>query len=88
MSAARKIVVPKGEGHNSGLRVGDTIEMGITSVVKIGRDENWISYKITTRLGEGETEEQAHNRGMSVLHRRFKQLVNESVEVISSLGDN
>lgn len=88
MSAARKIVVPRGENHVGALRAGDAIEMGITSVVKIGRDENWISYKITTRLGEGETEEQASNRGMSVLHRRFKQLVNESVEVIQTLGDN
>lgn len=88
MSAARKIVVPRGEGHDAGLRVGDTIEMGITSVVKIGREENWISYKITTRLGDGETEGQATDRGMSVLHRRFEQLVNKSVGVISSLGDN
>lgn len=87
MSAARKIVVPRGEGHESGLRVGDTIEMGITSLVRIGRDENWISYKITTRLGDGETEKQAADRGMSVLHRRFEQLVNKSVGVISSLGD-
>lgn len=88
MSAAIKIARQRGETPPPGfLRAGDSIEMSLSAEVMVGREKNFITYKVFSRVGEEESTDEAHTRAMSVLHDKFAELVNESVAVIRTLGD-
>lgn len=68
------------------LHDGDSIEIGMSSSVKIDGDDNWLSYKVTTRVAEGETADQAHERALSYLHEQFQKMVYKTVDMIQAMG--
>jgi hypothetical protein len=61
------------------LSEGDRIEIGVSHELKINGDGSWVSYKVTTKVGDGETAEAAHQRALEFLSRQVEELVKRTV---------
>jgi hypothetical protein len=62
------------------LNEGDRIEMGVSHELKINGDGTWVNYKVTTKVGDGETAEAAHQRALEFLSQQVEELVKRTVE--------
>lgn len=68
------------------LRPGDSIELSVSSQVKIDRDENWIGMKVHSFVGSEETGTQAHDRAQAFLMEKFETTVKSTVQRIQEIG--
>jgi hypothetical protein len=57
---------------------GDTILVGITHEVNVGRDKSWVKYEATTKVRPEETAQDARTRAVGHVNRS----VEEAVEVL------
>lgn len=67
---------------------GDNVEVSITSVVKINRDDNWIRMSAISAVRADETGQQAHERLLAYVQDRFKQTVQSTVEMIEEMDQS
>ena len=72
---------------NGALHPGDIIEVGSSHVVKIDGDENWISYKVSTKIADGETAEQAHARTLKFQIQKVQEAVKATVDNIRKMSE-
>lgn len=82
-------VRPVGEHDRTAqvLNPGDIIEIGSSHALKIDGDESWISYKISTKVGEHETAEQAHARALAFQAQKVQEAVKATVDNIRKMSE-
>lgn len=80
-----KVTVPA--PVDEGLRPGDTIEIGLTSELKIDRDSTWVAYKVRSVIGADETASEAHTRVSNFVKKRFETTVYEVVDMVQAMGE-
>ena len=59
---------------------GDTILVGMTHEVSVGRDKSWIKYEATTKIRPGEAAEDARTRAIGHVNRSVMEAVHKAVE--------
>lgn len=74
------------KAHEFELYEGDKVQVGVTSVVRIDGDDNWIRMEIATTIRPGETGHEAMARAKGFVHEEFAQYIPETVKVVRSLG--
>jgi len=63
---------------------GDTILVGMTHEVSVGRDKSWIKYEATTKVRPGETAADARTRTIGHVNRSVRDAIDAAVEMIRS----
>jgi hypothetical protein len=66
------------------LHEGDSILVGVTHQIDVGRDKSWVKYEATTRLRPGETAEGARTRAVGHVNESVMVIVQETVESLRS----
>jgi hypothetical protein len=69
------------------LREGDSMEIGVSACIKIDGDENWVSFKATSKVGPGEGAGDAHERVLSYVQESFETTVTRVVAQIRGMGE-
>lgn len=64
---------------------GDTIEIGMSHEIKVDGDGTWVSMKVTSRVGVGETPDDAYQRVEEFLIRKIRQTVKDTVANIEEM---
>lgn len=59
---------------------GDSITVGITAEIKVGRDTSWCKYEATTRLRQGEAAEDARTRAIGHVNESVMEVVAQTVD--------
>lgn len=76
-----------GERAPGSLFTGDMLEVGTSHQLKINGDESWISYKIATKVQEGESVTDAHERAMSILTTKMEDAVKKTVASVEKMSE-
>lgn len=63
---------------------GDTILVGVTHQVEVGRDKSWVKYEASTKVRPGEATEQAQTRAIGHVNAAAMEAVEATVEKIRS----
>jgi hypothetical protein len=58
---------------------GDTILVGITHEVNVGRDKSWVKYEATTKVRLQETAEDARTRAIGHVNRSVEEAVEQLI---------
>lgn len=69
------------------LHEGDRIEAGVTHELKINGDSSWVSYKVTSKVGDGESAEVASHRVMAFLSHEVEELVKRTVADVQRMSE-
>jgi hypothetical protein len=64
---------------------GDTIEVGVTHEVLIGREKSWVKYGVVTKVREGETGEQASERASIQMNEEVEKIIKDIVEQVDRI---
>ena len=64
---------------------GDTIEVGVTHEVLIGREKSWVKYGVVTKVREGETGEQASERAAIQMNEEVEKKFESQEKTIEML---
>lgn len=64
---------------------GDTIEVGVTHEVLIGREKSWVKYGVVTKVREGETGEQASERAAIQMNEEVEKIIKDIVEQVDRI---
>lgn len=79
--------VSQTKAHEFELFEGDKVQVGITSVVRIKGDDNWIRMEIATTVREGETGTEAMKRAKGFVHQQFSEYVPETAHLIMEMDE-
>lgn len=71
----------------SHLEPGDEIAVGVTSVVKVNRHDNWIKLEIKSRKRSGETDNEAMARIREYVTEEFETTVRQLVDKILEMDE-
>jgi len=63
---------------------GDSILVGMTHEVSVGRDKSWIKYEANTKIRPGETAEDARTRAIRHVNASVMEAVHAAVETARS----
>jgi hypothetical protein len=63
---------------------GDSILVGMTHEISVGRDKSWIKYEATTKIRPGEVSDEARSRAIGHVNQSIVRLVETAVEQIRS----
>jgi hypothetical protein len=74
-------ITMKGTGAYE-LFAGDTILVGITHEISVGRDKSWVKYEATTKLRPGEVAEDARSRAVGHVNESVMKTVAVVVETV------
>lgn len=66
---------------------GDIIEVGVSHELKIDKEATWVSYKIASKVQEGETAQQAHERVVSTLLGNVKDTIGKVVAQVEEMSE-
>ena len=69
-----------------GLNPGDRIELGMSHMVKVDGDENWVSLKMTTLVGVGEKPDDAYRRVEKYLTEQMRTAVKTLVSNVEEMS--
>lgn len=68
------------------LSEGDLIEIGVTHQIRIGGEDSWVKYGVTTKVQAGENAEQARKRASMIVNKGVMDSINETVEAVRGAG--
>lgn len=68
------------------LNEGDMIEIGMSHELKIDGDATWLSYKVATKVGVGETSADAHRRALQDLTNQMEVAVAATVAHVQRMS--
>lgn len=71
----------KGMEHYE-LYEGDTISVGCTHQIEIGRDKSWVKYEATTKVRPSELTEDARTRAIGHVNESVMRAVAQTVETV------
>lgn len=71
----------KGTGSYE-LFTGDTILVGVTHEISVGRDKSWVKYEGTTKVRPGESSEDARTRAIGHVNESVMRVVAQTVETV------
>jgi len=74
-------VTKKGTGSYE-LYSGDSITVGITHQIEIGRDKSWVKYEGTTKIRAGEAAEDARTRAIGHVNESVMEAVATTVDTV------
>jgi len=74
-------VTKKGTGSYE-LYEGDTILVGITHQIEIGRDKSWVKYEAITKVRPGEASEDARTRVVGHVNKSVMETVATTVDTV------
>ena len=60
----------------------DWIECSISHMIKVGRDESWVKYGITTKVRAGESTDDARTRAIRHVDESVMQAIETTVETV------
>lgn len=63
---------------------GDTILVGVTHQVEVGRDKSWVKYESQTKVRPDETTDEAQTRAIGHVNAGAMRAVEATVEEIRS----
>lgn len=63
---------------------GDSILVGITHEISVGRDKSWVKYEATTKVRPGESGEEARTRAIGHVNASITQHIESTVSRIRS----
>jgi hypothetical protein len=63
---------------------GDSITVGVTHQIEVGRDKSWVKYEATTRLQPGEAASDARTRAVGHVNESVGVAVHQTVESVRS----
>lgn len=69
------------------LQEGDRIEVGVTHELKINGDSTWVSYKVTSKVGDSEIAEAASRRVMTFVSHEVEELVKRTVADVLRMSE-
>lgn len=61
---------------------GDSILVGVTHEISVGRDKSWVKYEATTKLRPGEVAEDARSRAIGHVNESVMKTVTAVVETV------
>lgn len=64
------------------LFAGDSILVGVTHEISVGRDKSWVKYEATTKLRPGERAEDARSRAIGHVNESVMTAVAKTVETV------
>ena len=64
---------------------GDSIEVGVTHEVVIGREKSWVKYGVITKVREGESGEQASERAAIQMNEEVEKLIKDIVAQVERI---
>jgi len=64
------------------LFAGDSILVGVTHEISVGRDKSWVKYEATTKLRPGETADDARSRAVGHVNESVMSTVAAVVEKV------
>ena len=67
------------------LSTGDTVEVGVTHEIVIGREKSWIKFGVTTKVREGETGEDASGRASMQMQNEVATLIKDVVAQVERI---
>jgi hypothetical protein len=67
------------------LGAGDSVEVGVTHEVLIGREKSWIKLGVVTKVNEGETGEDATLRASEHIQKETTTLIKAIVDQVNSI---
>ncbi len=67
------------------LSAGDTVEVGVTHEIVIGREKSWIKFGVTTKVREGETGEDASDRASTQMQNEVATLIKDVVAQVERI---
>lgn len=76
-------VTVKGTGAYE-LFTGDTILVGMTHELSVGRDKSWVKYEATTKVREGESDQDARTRAIGHVTVSVMKVIEAAVEQVRS----
>jgi hypothetical protein len=68
------------------LNEGDAIEIGMSHELKIDGDATWLSYKVATKVGVGETSDDASARALQYLTNKMEHAVQVTVAHVQRMS--
>lgn len=70
----------------TGLRSGDTLEIGVSHNIEISGDQAWISFKASTVVGGEETDWEAHQRLNEYVNNGVMKVIEQAVNTVNGVG--
>lgn len=61
---------------------GDTITVGTTHQIEVGRDKSWVKYEATTKIRPAETAEHARTRAIGHVNESVMRAVAQTVDSV------
>jgi metal-sulfur cluster biosynthetic enzyme len=68
------------------LMEGDMVELGMSHEIKVDGDGTWVSLKMTTKVGVGETPDDAYQRVEQYLTEKMRMAVKAAVRNIEEMS--
>ncbi len=72
--------------HKTLLYPGDRMELSTSHELRIDGDISWVSLKVTTKIQDEETAEQAYDRAYQFLCAKVDQAIDDTVEYVQKKG--
>jgi len=68
------------------LNESDVVELGMSHELKIDGDGTWVSYKVATKVGPGETSDEAFQRALSHVTEKMRLAVDAAVRNVQEMS--